>query len=185
MTSRLAQALIWSGCLYAVVVGAGEILILQPAPGDGQSRNSRESERAMDKARQHGGKHGSGMTTIILGDEPAQKRDLERSKEAAQDASREAREYLRPVPGDGMGEGTAVILRTVPVRESERLQQRARSYVAPNVVANNPPNSVAVRKECVTSASSQIGMIGEGPGATRGNVLERGTSSVDAQGQCR
>jgi hypothetical protein len=183
MTSRLVQTLIWLGCLYAAVVGAGEILILQPAPGDGQSRNARESERAMDNARQHAGKAGAGMTTIILGDEPGQKRNLDRSKEAAQDASQDAREYLRPTPGDRSDDGTTVILRTAPVRESDRLQQRARSYVTPN--APSAANAVVVRKDCVSNVSTQIGMIGEGSGATRGNVLERGTSSVDAQGQCR
>jgi hypothetical protein len=182
MTLRLAQAFIWSGCLiYAAMAGAGEILILQPAPGDGANRNARESERLMDKARQHAGKPAAGMTTIILGDEPAQKRNSDRTREASQEASQEARDYLRPSPGEGVVEGTTVILRPVPVRESERLQQRARSYVAPV----NSPHAVAGRKDCVGNVGNQIGMIGEGAGATRGNVLERGSSSVEVQGPCR
>jgi hypothetical protein len=181
MTLRLVQTLIWSGCLYAAMVGAGEILILQPAPGDGANRNARESERAMDKARQHAGKPAAGMTTIILGDEPVQRRNLDRTKEAAHEASEEAREYLRPSPGDGAGEGTAIIVRPMPVREGERLQQRARSYVAPV----NSPQLVGGRKECAGNVGNQIGMIGEGAGAIRGNVLERGSSSVEVQGPCR
>lgn len=178
MTSRLGRTVLGMACLYAAVVGAGEILILQPAPGDNASRAARESERAMDKARQHAGKAGAGMTTIIIGDEqPAQKRNLDRTKEAAQEASQEAREYLRPNSGEGMGEGTTVIVRPVPLRETERLQQRARSYVA--------PVNAGVRKDCVGNVGNQIGMIGEGTGAVRGNVLERGSSSVEVQGPCR
>lgn len=178
--TQLVRMLIWSGCLVAAAAGAGEILILQPAPGEGQSRTARESERAMESARQHAGKSGSGMTTIILGDDAGQRRNLDRTKEAAQDAAQEAREYLRPVPTDGSGEATTVILRSAPVRESERLQQRARSYVVP---ANSP--TAAGRRDCTSSVGNQIGMIGEGTGATRGNVLERGTSSVEVQGPCR
>jgi hypothetical protein len=106
-----------------------------------------------------------------------QKRDADRNREASQDASDDARDYLRTAPADGYGDGGGtVILRTAPVRESERLQQRARSYIA--------PNAAPTRRDCSSNVSSQIGVIGEGPGATRGNVLERGTSSVDAQG-CR
>ncbi len=178
MTSRFGRALLLMVCLYAAVVGAGEILILQPAPGDNASRTARESERAMDKARQHAGKAGSGMTTIIIGDEqPAQKRNLDRTKEAAQEAAQEAREYLRPSSGDGAADGTTVIVRPVPVRETERLQQRARSYVA--------PVNAGARRDCGGNVGNQIGMIGEGAGAIRGNVLERGSSSVEVQGPCR
>jgi hypothetical protein len=178
MTSRPGRVLLWSACFYAAVAGAGEILILQPPPGDNASRNARESERAMDKARQHAGKAGTGMTTIIIGDEqPAQKRNLDRTREAAQEASQEAREYLRSSSGDGSVEGTTIMLRPVPVRETERLQQRARSYVA--------PVNAGVRKDCGGNVGNQIGMIGEGTGAIRGNVLERGSSSVEVQGPCR
>lgn len=183
MTAQFVRGLIGSGCLYlcVAVVGAGEILILQPAPGDSQNRSARESERAMDSARQRVGKQGAGMTTIIVGDDPAQKRDFDRSKEAAQEASRDAREYLKPVPGDGVAEGgTTIILRSAPIKDTERLQQRARSYVVPNTTP-----AAAGRKDCGGNVSSQIGMIGEGAGSARGNVHERGTSSVDAQGQCR
>lgn len=173
--------LAWSGCLVAAAAVAGEIVILQPAPDDGRSRNARESDRAMDKARQHAGKAGSGMTTIIVGDEPTQRRSIDRTKEAAQDAGQEARDYLRPVPADGSAEAGTVILRTAPVRESERLQQRARSYVVPA----SSTNSAAGRKDCVSAVGNQIGMIGEGAGATRGSVHERGSSSVEVQGPCR
>lgn len=172
----VAQCIVWYCCLHSLSAAGGEILILQPASQDGISRNERESERAMDKARQQAGKTGKGVTTIILSDDDVEKR---RSAARAEEASQDARDYLRPSPSGMSGEGATVILRSVPLSESERMQQRARTYVVP------PPAPVA-RKDCSANAANQLGMIGEGQGATRsGTVSERGSSNVNSQGQCR
>jgi hypothetical protein len=139
MSSGRVRSAVCLCCLYAAVAGAGEILILQPAPPE-----SRPSDRA---------------------------------KEAAREVGEEAREYLRP-SAEGTVDGTTVILRSAPPRESERLQQRARSYIA--------PGGAQARKDCVVTVGSQVGTIGEGAGAARsGSVLETGTSNVNSQAKCR
>lgn len=158
----------WLGCLFALPVWAGEIIIIDQVP-EGGSRTERGAGYARDEARRQAGKPSvnPGVNVIITGDQD-EARNLDR---AAEQASREAREYLNPsMPSDpGMGEGTTIILRAAPVSDAERSRMRARSYTA--------PRAARATRDC-SSATSQVGTIGEGPNAERGSVVERGTSSV-------
>jgi hypothetical protein len=172
MTSRILRFIaVLVGGLCAAAL-AGEIVILQPAQPDPHNRNDRNSDYVRGQARQQAGKGGAGgMTTIVVGDEAIQKRD--RNQENSQDLADDAASYLRPPQAGAAPDGTVIILRAAPPTANERLQQKARSYV------------VQGGRECASNVGSSIGTIGEGPGAQRGNVLEKGTSNVDAQGQCR
>lgn len=171
MKARLLWLTAWLVCLPVAPGYAGEIIIVEPAPPQG-SRSERNAEWSRDEARQQAGKIGP-ATNIIITEQPANGR----GPSQAEQASREAQDYVRGAPpgGDLAGEGTTVILRAAPIGDAERSRLKARSYVVP----------AAVRaKECST-VKSEVGTIGEGPGASHGSsVLEKGTSSVSVQ-TCR
>ncbi len=178
MSSRNLRFIVGLSCLAVLTVWAGEIVILQTAPEDASHRNASESRRLMDDARQNAGKSTNGPTTVILSDDPGGIAPSDRNRDSALDSGNEARDYLRTPSASSRtsDSGGTVMLRAAPVREGEYLQQRARSYVAPT-------NS---GRQCNGgNAGSQIGSIGEGPNAIKGNVMERGTNNVDAQGNCR
>ncbi|WIM04921.1 MAG: hypothetical protein OHM77_09440 [Candidatus Nitricoxidivorans perseverans] len=170
MRARFLWCAAWLGCLPISPCWAGEIIIIEPAPQG--SRSERESERAKEKARQRAGKARSGETVIIT-DGPAENRTTEQ----AEQLGREAQEYLRPPSSDATADGTAtIILRAAPPGDAEKARMKARAYVAP---------ALAKTKECA-SVTNQVGMIGEGPGAERSaNVVEKGSSTVNLQAQCR
>lgn len=97
-------------------------------------------------------------------------------KDPAREAAAEAREHQRPA--ETRAANGPVILRAAPLRESERQQLKAQSWIV--------PGGPAQRRDCVIVVGSQVGTIGEGSGASRsGNVVESGTTSVNAEVQCR
>lgn len=166
MKVRLAVSAALLGCLAAY---AGEIVIIQPAEKDTRSvreptRSERELARTMGKARQQAG---TGGTTVIVGEE-ASRRSLDNAEQSIHDAQ----DYLRPGGGTGNHSApgdAAVILRATPQSDTERLRQKARSYIA-----DNPARS---GKTC--EVVNTVGTIGEGSGAERStNVIEKGNSAV-------
>lgn len=171
-THRKFRTWLWMACLVGVgMTSAGEIIILQPAPAPPASE-------ARDEARRAAGKPVAGQPTILLVD-PASAQATGRlinPLSPEERSRREAREYLDPPPVYH-DEGT-VILRAAPLTEAEKSRLRARSAVAPA-----KPAAAASDKNC--TASSEIGTIGEGAGAVRGNVSERGVSSVNISSSCR
>lgn len=182
MIPKILRLAIGVGCLQAFSAGAGEIIILQPAPKEGQviqispGTSDRGSERALNKARRQAGKPTPG-TTIILTDDPSQGSVADNAEETARSAS----EYVRPTPPpQAVGPGGTVILRSVPMTDSDRARQRARAYVVP------APQAGAQRpKECGGYVNNQVGTVGEGSGANQGGVLETGSSHVNLQSYCR
>lgn len=170
MRVRLLWCAAWLGCLPALPCRAGEIIILDQAPQG--SRSEQGAERGREKARQRAGKSKSGETVIVV-DAPAESRTAEQAGQLG----REAREYLNPSAADPAAEGgTTVILRAAPPGDAEKARMKARAYVAP---------ASAKTKECA-SVTNQVGMIGEGPGAERSaNVVEKGSSTVNLQVQCK
>lgn len=167
MKTRILWLAAWLGCLFAAAGRAGEIIIIQDAAD--KPRGQQAAQQAKDKARQQAGKPVAG-TTIVITDQPIDRR----GPTDAEETGRDAREYLRPPPAmePAMDGSTTIILRAAPTSDAEKARLRARSYV---------PAAGARAKECGTAAS-QIGTIGEGPGAEQsGSVVERGTSSVNVQ----
>lgn len=161
----------WLGCLVTLVGWAGEIIIIEKTPL-GDSRSERGAGYAQDEARRQIGKTSVNEgVNIIITDDEAQGR----APSKAEQASREAREYLSP-PVSGApvaGDGTTVILRAVPLTEAERSRMKARSYVTPSVASKTTKQG--------STATNQVGTIGDGPNAERGSVVERGTSSVNSR----
>lgn len=159
-------------CLVPILqVSAGEIIIIQQAAPEG-SRTDQEASRARNEARRQAGKAAinPGGGNIIIGDDAGAIDAPSRAEQSSQNA----RDYLRtPANTDATtGDGTVIILRAAPTSDAEKSRQRARSYVAPS---NQAPRA----REC-SNATSQVGTIGDGPNAERGNVVERGTSSVSS-----
>lgn len=166
MKARSLWFVAWLGCLPAVPAHAGEIIIIEQAPQG--SRSERGAGEAKEKARQHAGKVSAGTTVIINDGGDA------RAPSQAEQASREAQEYLRgsAPAADAGGEGTTIILRAAPASDAEKARLKARSYVTP---------AGSRQKECA-SVASEVGVIGEGPGASKSaSVLEKGSSSVNVQ----
>lgn len=168
MKVRIVSFAALFGCLCAY---AGEIIIIQPAEKSSRterepSRTEREVERTSDKARKYAtGKEGSAPVVI---EEGAPARPLDRNEQSIRDAQ----DYLRSGSGASGTEGTTIILRGAPPSETEKLRQKARSYIAP---ANAPRTG----RNC-GEASTSVGMIGEGAGAEHGaNVVEKGNSAVN------
>jgi len=159
-----------AGIAVAGLARAGEIIILQPTPPPAATEARQEARRAAGKP--------VAETPIILvdpaleggGTRPALRRQAEHS-------AREAREYLEPPPALPHEEGTTVILRAVPPTDAERARLRARAEVTPAA----RPAGTAQGKNC--TATSDVGLIGEGPDARRGNVSQQGISSVSTS--CR
>lgn len=169
MKARFLWFVAWLACLPALPCQAGEIIILEPAPQG--SRSEQGAERAREKARQRAGKAKSGETVIIT-DGPVENRTADQAGQLG----REAQEYLRP-PLEAAADGpTTIILRAAPPGDAEKARMKARAYVVP---------ASAKTKECA-SVTNQVGMIGEGPGAERSaNVVEKGSSTVNLQAQCK
>lgn len=169
MKVRIAMFAAFLGCLAAY---AGEIVIIQPAEKDTRStreptRSERELGRTMDKARQYGG---TGSAAPIVIDEASGSRPLDKAEQSIRDAQ----DYLRSGSGSagmsGMG-GTTVILRAVPPSETEKLRQKARSYVAPEN---------AGRTVTCGEVSNTVGTIGGLAGNERtSSVSEKGNSAVN------
>jgi len=180
MVPGFMRLLIGVGCLQALGANAGEIIILQPAPKEGQviqispETSDRGSERALNKARRQAGKS-TPATTIVITDEPGEGLLPDNAEESA----RSAGEYLRPNAPAGSGQGGTVILRSLPTSESDRARQRARSYVAP------PQANSQRSRDCTGYVNNQVGTVGEGSGANQGGVLETGSSNVNLQSYCR
>ncbi|MDP2809904.1 MAG: hypothetical protein Q8O34_07110 [Rhodocyclaceae bacterium] len=170
MSARFLWCVAWLGCLPALPCQAGEIIIIEPAPQG--SRSEQGAERAKEKARQRAGKAKSGETVIIT-DGPAGDRTVEQ----AEQLRREAQEYLRPPASGAVADDTTtIILRAAPPGDAEKARQKARSYVTPEQARTKECPSVVIR----------VGTIGEGQGAERGaNVVEKGSSVVNMQGQCK
>lgn len=179
MVPKVLHLLFGIGCLQAWVAVAGEIIILDKSGKEARvlevdpDASDRGSERAMKKARRQAGKTAP-ETTVILTDEsglPVEPGDAEA-------AARSASEYLRPNSASTAGTGKAAILRTVPVSESERSRQRARSYVLPSQVASQQRP-----RDCSANVNNQVGTVGDG--ASSGGVVETGSSHVNLQSYCR
>ena len=155
------------GCLHAY---AGEIVIIQPAEKATRNereptRTEREVGRTSDKARQYA--TGKGGSTPVVIEEGAPARALDKNEQSIRDAQ----DYLRSGSGASGRDDTTIILRSAPPSETEKLRQKARSYVAP---ANAPRTG----RNC-GDVSISVGTIGEGPGAERSaNVVEKGNSAV-------
>lgn len=166
MKARIAVSAALLGCLAAY---AGEIVIVQPAAEkDARSvreptRSERELGRTTGKAR---GYAGTGGTTVIVGE------GTSRAAENAEHSIQDAQDYLRPGGGaagsSGTG-GTTVILRATPQSDTEKLRQKARSYVAEN----------PARSGKVCEVANTVGTVGDGGSADRGSsVIEKGNSAV-------
>jgi hypothetical protein len=185
MIPRILRLAIGVGCLQALSAGAGEIIILQPVPKEGQviqispETSDRGSERALNKARRQAGKSTPGTTIILTDDSSAPGSVSDNAEESARSAS----EYVRPTPPpQAVGPGGTVILRSVPITDSDRARQRARAYVVP---AAGPQAGVQRPRECGGSVNNQVGTVGDGAGANQGGVLETGSSNVNLQSYCR
>lgn len=169
MKVRIAMFAALLGCFHA---HAGEIIIVQPAERNPRTvreptRSEHELGRSMDQARQYGGKSSS---TAVIVEDGTPTRPLDKTEQSIRDAQN----YLQgsEAPGAAGTEGTTIILRAAPPSEAERLRQKARSYAAPATAARSGRNCGEV--------STQVGMIGEGPGAERSaNVSEKGNSAVN------
>ena len=168
MKVRIVSFAALLGCLCAY---AGEIVIIQPAEKGSRnerepSRTEREVGRTSDKARQYAA--GKGGATPVVIEEGAPTRPLDRNEQSIRDAQ----DYLRSGSGASGKESTTIILRAAPPSETEKLRQKARSYIAP---ANAPRTG----KNC-GDASISVGTIGEGVGAEHSaNVVEKGNSAVN------
>ncbi|OHC65393.1 MAG: hypothetical protein A2040_02695 [Rhodocyclales bacterium GWA2_65_19] len=168
MKVRIVSFAALLGCLCAY---AGEIIIVLPAEKGSRNereptRTEREVSRTSDKARQYATGKG-GATTVVI-EEGAPARPLDKNEQSIRDAQ----DYLRSGSGASGTEGTTIILRAAPPSETEKLRQKARSYVAP---ANTPRTD----RNC-GEASTSVGMIGEGAGAEHSaNVVEKGNSAVN------
>ena len=163
MKLRIASLAVSLGCLSAY---AGEIVIIRPAD-DGarsvreQSRSERELGRTMDKARDHAG---TANGPVIIDD-----RTGSRAAQNAEQAIRDAEDYLRPGSGAATAPnsgGTTVILRTAPT-EPERLRQKARSY--------NAPDGGGRATTLCGEVANTVGTIGNERATT---VIEKGNSVV-------
>jgi len=168
MRDRIFAVATLLGCFAAF---AGEIVIVQPAEKDSrsvreQTRSERELDRTMDKARRYGG--GAASTPVFI-DETGDSRLRDHTDQSIRDAQ----DYLRPGSGeDGMSGtgGTTIILRAAPPSETEKLRQKARSYLAPESAARGGKNC---------EVANTVGTIGEGVGTEHSsNVIEKGNSAV-------
>ena len=168
MKVRIVLVAALFGCLCAY---AGEIIIIQPAENSSRnerepSRSEREVGRTSDKARQYA--TGKGGATPVVIEEGAPARPLDRNEQSIRDAQN----YLRSGSSTSGTEGTTIILRSAPPSETEKLRQKARSYIAPATASRTGKNC--------GEASTSVGMIGEGAGAEHSaNVVEKGNSAVN------
>lgn len=145
---------------------AGEIVIIQPA--NKETRSERDLGKSMDKARQHAGKQAA---PLFVEDGV-----LDRGNNADR-SSRDAQEYLRPTNTQHSGdENTNIILRSVPLSESEKARQKAAIFV-------QPAASSATNRAC-GDVSISVGTIGDKTVVGRNvDVNERGNSAVNVN--CR
>lgn len=167
------RSLIVAALLGSLPALGGEIVFTQPGqsqqgtakPRSEPSRSEREVDRTLEKARQKVGR-GSGIPV-----EEAAPRPLDKAEQAI----REAQDYLRPGGEAPTGmEGTTVILKNAQPSDAERARLKARGYIAPAAAGKGTHNC--------GEAATAVGMIGEGPGAERSaNVFEKGNSSVNTQ----
>lgn len=147
-------------------LGAGEILILQPAVSSSTDRNQRQSQELQERARQQAGQPVPDRYFILDQGAAADSGNREQAERLLRDARGMSEPGSDVAPYEG-----GVILRAVPVSEAERLRLKARSY------ATEPVKPT--RRDC-SAASNQIGMVGEGAGAMQSpSVVDKGGSAVN------
>ena len=158
---------VFAALFVCLLAQAGEIVILQSESQE--TRNEKNLDRTMDKARQNAGKQAA---PLVIEDGV-----LDRGGNAER-SSRDAQEYLRSAdsPKGSGDEKTTIIFRSVPLTESEKSRQKAAAFV--------PPSGSSVSNRACGDASLTIGTVGDKTVIERTtNVNERGNSSVNVN--CR
>ncbi|MEW6163673.1 MAG: hypothetical protein AB1642_01280 [Pseudomonadota bacterium] len=165
MSSPARMLAAFAAILTCGATSAGEILILQPA-----TTNERAAQQLNERARQQSGQPVTEGVVYVL--DPATGMFVPATGPGqAEQLRREARDRLEASESGTAGDGSQVILRAAPLTEAERMRLKARAYVP----EGNKPSS----RNCST-ASNQVGTIGEGAGAHKSeNVIEKGGGAVN------
>lgn len=155
------QTLAFSAAFLVSFAEAGEIII---QPASNQTRTEKEASRSATSARQ---RLDGQKAPVVIEDGTLD------GGSRAQRSSQDAQEYLRSSGGQAPSdEKTTIILRSVPLSDSEKSRQRAASYVQPS-------GSSATQRAC-GDVSLTVGSIGDKTTVDRNVVVnERGNSAVN------